>query len=865
MGEGHKREDRNALLVLTAFACILWFEQIFLGPYSIVRWHDAFDSSWMYVADRGKLLLEHGLYAWDPHFAGGLPSFTGHLQPYYLQSFLMAFMPPWLFYSLLRLLATILSAYGAYRLTRELLGAPRYLALMGGVSFTLYASQINIHCLFNYIFPLFVVWFLDLYRDDIGRLAKAGLVLGLVIISHLSLPVLTVPFFPAVQLGLVLFYYWNSPRLKAMVLGVFVIWAAYILIYVPNLYALLEFTSVAHRTYQFAQTGLAQTAAAFLELFFDTAFFKWYASAFFVLALPVLRNSPRLKTAALFLLVPALAYSMYVVLKPLLADTFIIKMDLAHMSWVLPVGQLLFLVTYLMELRRSPGLLSAWHLLAALAILGTVTAAGLMASNVLLLNLFYLAGGLGLVALVTPHRSERTLLTSILGPAVAVTVLVVSMTGIVMLHKVEHFKEGHKIFRISFPSYPALADIARQHQDEPFRVACVNNRQSLAHSYGLDTAGNRGALFYKSYKKYFKEIIRPQLDTPEKEHYFDHSWYDLSSGWKMAYGPKGQILASNWNLALLAAINVKYILSDVPLGGGDGYLSFYAKTQGGGPPFDFLKGTELGREFTSPLWIYRLKGRLGLGYLAKEPVMLLSDEAVLSEMTARNAQGLGGKVFFNSADLPSGLIGAHEPTSSALETDSLELVSHSPDRLEYKGRIESPAFVVVANNFDPKWTAMVNGKAVPVLRANHAFQAVYLDQPGQFHLVLEYKSPLVWWLHLVSAVGLLLFGVLWFLGVNSRKNVIPVQDEATPRYDQDLAPWTISYPRAVLVSLLTAQLMWAWLYNTVPCPYPEFINSKTLFCWIVAPIAGVMSGVWVIFWLRRLSSSVSIDCIDRFE
>jgi hypothetical protein len=52
---------------------------------------------------------------------------------------------------------------------------------------------------------------------------------------------------------------------------------------------------------------------------------------------------------------------------------------------------------------------------------------------------------------------------------------------------------------------------------------------------------------------------------------------------------------------------------------------------------------------------------------------------------------------------------------------------------------EGPAVVRVAENYHPAWRATVDGKAAPVLRCDHLFQAIAIPDAGRHEVVLEYS------------------------------------------------------------------------------------------------------------------------------
>jgi uncharacterized membrane protein YfhO len=61
----------------------------------------------------------------------------------------------------------------------------------------------------------------------------------------------------------------------------------------------------------------------------------------------------------------------------------------------------------------------------------------------------------------------------------------------------------------------------------------------------------------------------------------------------------------------------------------------------------------------------------------------------------------------------------------------------TPSRIEIEAEAAAPTVLVLAQTFYPSWHATVNGQPAPVLRANHAFQAIPIPA-GKSIVRLEY-------------------------------------------------------------------------------------------------------------------------------
>jgi uncharacterized membrane protein YfhO len=78
-------------------------------------------------------------------------------------------------------------------------------------------------------------------------------------------------------------------------------------------------------------------------------------------------------------------------------------------------------------------------------------------------------------------------------------------------------------------------------------------------------------------------------------------------------------------------------------------------------------------------------------------------------------------------------------------------------------RADSPGVVVLTEAFWPgDFRAEVNGRERPVLRLNHAFKGVAIDEPGDFTIRFRYWPQNFSRYVLLSAIGVvLLAGSLW--------------------------------------------------------------------------------------------------------
>jgi hypothetical protein len=98
--------------------------------------------------------------------------------------------------------------------------------------------------------------------------------------------------------------------------------------------------------------------------------------------------------------------------------------------------------------------------------------------------------------------------------------------------------------------------------------------------------------------------------------------------------------------------------------------------------------------------------------------------------------------------------------------DSLDITAYRPNSIHLTAETSAEAYLVLSEVYYPGWRAYVDGRAEPVLRANYAFRAVYLE-PG-YHEVRLVFEPLSWKVGLgisvATWVGLIVWGLLSWRG-----------------------------------------------------------------------------------------------------
>ena len=126
---------------------------------------------------------------------------------------------------------------------------------------------------------------------------------------------------------------------------------------------------------------------------------------------------------------------------------------------------------------------------------------------------------------------------------------------------------------------------------------------------------------------------------------------------------------------------------------------------------------------------------------------------------------------YKSLLLASGSAVAGPPSGDPGPLPEISNLRVVPGRYEFMVKNHGPAMIRVAEKFDPNWKATVNGRPAPVLRADYMFQALALEQAGEYQVVLRYAPSmfpvLIQGIGIVSGVG----AALWLVVMKRRKEL----------------------------------------------------------------------------------------------
>ena len=87
---------------------------------------------------------------------------------------------------------------------------------------------------------------------------------------------------------------------------------------------------------------------------------------------------------------------------------------------------------------------------------------------------------------------------------------------------------------------------------------------------------------------------------------------------------------------------------------------------------------------------------------------------------------------------------------------SVTMVNSDVNGYQFRVQASTPGILVVSQNFFPGWKAMIDGRAAPVFRADHALTGIAVPE-GSYDLHFRFQPPtfkIGAWVSLLSALGL---------------------------------------------------------------------------------------------------------------
>lgn len=262
-------------------------------------------------------------------------------------------------------------------------------------------------------------------------------------------------------------------------------------------------------------------------------------------------------------------------------------------------------------------------------------------------------------------------------------------------------------------------------------------------AYGLECADGYLNIFPKRYLNYWSELLRGAAAKNTRIANYSGNrlqlWFPFSPDeWNNQAKDSRPVFGELYNLNLLSAANVRYIVSSVPLN--DSHLEAVSESQSLREPqfslakllhpVDYLREYERARR----IFIYRNRACLPRCYVVSRSVSLSSPAEVLNAMTEASPDDLRSKVFLEGE--PS----SPDQSTATNATTPVEITQYAADEIHLQVNMKAKGYLVMAVSANPYWQAEIDGSAAKVRTANAAFMAIEITV-GQHQVRWRYKPP----------------------------------------------------------------------------------------------------------------------------
>jgi len=813
-----KLRNNKALSIVLIFTTCFYIDKIMLGPFTLVRIHDVFNTDYVRYKVMGELLLKYGFFEWYPHYVGGVPAYAWHHTPFYILNIISTVLPLWLVYSLMCFALMALAGYGMFRLMKEYFALQNGLAISGGIFFSL-ITQIQHNAIpltiFNYVFPIYFVWFMDAIR--IEKKINFVAIIGINLIFLIAYPVLTLPYFTILNLGLILIVS-RSQALEIDTKNIFIksciVWVGYIFMCMPILYSLWDYIPFVARKFSITDNFsflffidfIRKGYACFLDTSVRTLTFIPLCAGF-----ALIRHSKKVRNIYyiyFFLLLFAAFFGSK--LSNILGNTIFSKMDLSHMSWTLPFCSVLIVFVAINELLEKRKLLR-WYLIfsfIAVVVLLIIKMKynfnfNLIVSNYYAFSLLYLflmesfferqinrfldkvelvkkrqlvAGAilLHIVILVLFFKLSSNPISNTLLVFNMLLVIIVLAFYVKYIFKPPILCRKLGISEKSFFKFIVFAGIIiflfcqirilRFNGSEPeknsfnlsLKEFSILNTLKSNNQFEPYRAGALGQIRPFSLNNYGFETIdgRGAIMPRQLKDVFK-----LIIKKQLADRKDEEHFDWYWYDLLLNSrsgkneLNLPLLsLANVKYLMSDAYNQDVEK---------FSKSVIKSKgDFSGlPLYIYELKDVFKRGFLAKNVEAIGNVPDMLYELSTQSVDALRENALFYKNEIKGIVFDSKHISENLFKQNNIKLISYTPDKLVFDVSLITPAIVVVSNNYYPKWHATVNGLETKIFRAYHAFQAVFIKNAGHYRVVFEFKDKFLWICHIVMIIGFLLINL----------------------------------------------------------------------------------------------------------
>jgi hypothetical protein len=676
-------------LFFLLWALWLSFQFFCYGESSFLRIHDAGDIS---VPARAGIpgFLARGLFGnWAPWASGVDALASGLLFPLDRLVFGKIPLPAYLIVAGFLFLQRWIASYFAYRLLRERFACHAVPALFAALAFSLHKEKWMSGFTFHDGLLLpgipLVAWLITRAKSEIASFA-CGLAL-----AGMNAPVFGLFTFPVVLLVAGV-----APKREVRfrkVLSAFGCFAAgAAMMWLPSVWALLANAPESHRMTRTLLTPDYPGVSERLHAFRSQLEYLWVPLAVVVAGLAACRFRERaLNVFAFVFLVGAGFYVPYYFIEP----------------WVFQVAKPIHSVA--LERIALPAVFLACA-----------------------------AGGLAL------HQLGRRFAR--FGSARLVLGLIPLAAVAIQSYRMNHYMLFNAVNGSSYKTLyfnPALRRLGKAaEQAAPFRVATVGTHPAVAWVNGLETADGYFNVYPARYHRLWGRVLEPVGRADRKVHEYFHNWGNRIYLFEPPGGtPADGDVSALYNLRLLSLLNVRYVVSTVPLKTpGLDQVDFASESA---DRWRGLVGRQVVPEFlrngapVRPFYVYENKAAMPRAFGVCRSRRFGDPETLLAALASSTTEELGSTAFLE-AEAPPVVPAVTGGTCDA----EVNLVGRRADEVELGTRGSKPFILVLSQQYSRYWRATIESSGLPLFPVDHALTGTIV--PAGVHRVrLRYAPPYV--------------------------------------------------------------------------------------------------------------------------
>ena len=724
----------NLFLITLLISIIFYSDKWIMNELSRIRFWDVINFSYPYYYDYGQLFFKYGNFLWYQNLGGGMPSYASQFSPYYTINFIAQLLEPSRLYALIVTLLSFISFYGMYLISSKALKFDQKISILCGFSYFLVACStryIHEEFFFIYVFPIFLYVGIYIYSKKI--IMKLLTVLFIIFLFSLSPPVLTGPYY---AMATILFLAIVNPEYlknKKFLIGIIVLWLAYALFFIAQLYALYDYIPNIDRDYRLKEWSYISVGIKrFISylLFSNTLF----------LIIPSILISIKIKELKRYFIGIITLYTLMLLVQlptsNIYHGTIFEKMDLRH-SWNLILFfSIMFNIKSLSESFKIKEMMKEYlkyFAYSTIVILILVMFYNNFFSSVpwvkieLLKNFIF---SIMIINIIYNFNYNKKKIIYWITPLILIFMML-------FLTKVLTLIEDN----ITWKKMGSIEFLKKNFKEgNAYRVATLGIPNAIVRYAGVEAYGGHNTFWYEPFKQLNLDVIDEKLNE------FDNKTIKITE--EYTYGLS--LMLPYW---IVKNPEVQRHWDGLP------------KNLG----IDFKKLKKM-----NVTHIITTERHPELDKIAKN-IIIDSENPSFKKRNYRNNLLQGIKNYIIDSNKYTQLIiyeiNSYKDRYFFKDKNNNitypEIIFKNPDNVKLKINVEDKGTLYINNNYDKNWYGTLNGKKIEILKTDISFQKIVIKEKGMYKIEIIYKNNIVKFLSIFGPIiSFIMISMVYLLNYN---------------------------------------------------------------------------------------------------